>query len=149
MKKIENILFWPVLILLFFSASKYGRSSTDINVNDTYHIIPNSYVAGTFALWLLLVIFLLKLIRRRRQVVNKKIALTYIALTLLLGGGFLSLGLVSGGSVAGNFTTADLDALLFRNQLRMTCAWCFLLVQVIFLIYFIVQIIKKPVPGGL
>ncbi len=86
MKKIENILFWPVLILLFFCASKYGRISTDLNIHDTYYIIPNSYAAGTFALWLLLVIFLLKLIRRRHQVINKKIVLTYVTLTLVLLG---------------------------------------------------------------
>jgi hypothetical protein len=149
MKKIENILFWPVLILLFFSASKYGAASTDIYLHDAYYIVANSYVAGTFALWLLLVIFLLKLIRRRHQAVNKKFVLTYITFTLLLLGGFLGLEFVSGGSAAGNFTTADLDALMFRNQLRVLCAWCFLLVQVIFLTYFIIQIVKKPVAGGL
>ncbi|OQP39783.1 hypothetical protein A4H97_16295 [Niastella yeongjuensis] len=149
MKKIENILFWPVLILLFFTASKFGRASTDLNIDDSYYIIPNSYVAGTCALWLLLVVFLLKLIRRRHQTVNKKITLTYMGVTLLLVTGFLALGLVNGGSAAGNYTTSDLDALMFRNQLRVLCGWCFLLVQVIFLIYFFVQIVKKPVPGGL
>jgi hypothetical protein len=145
MKKIENILFWPVLVLLFFSASKYGATSTDIHFHDTYYIVANSYVAGTFAVWLLLIIILLKLIRRRHQAVNKIFVLTYITLTLLLLGGFLGLEFVSGGSAAGNFTTADLDALMFRNQLRVVCAWCFLLVQVIFLGYFLYQLIKKPV----
>ncbi len=144
MKKIENILFWPVLILLFLSASKYGAMSTDVQYNDTYHIIPNSYVAGSFAGWLLIVVFLLKSIRRRRQVLNKKFILTYILLTVLLLGIFLGLGFVSGGSAAGNFTTADLDALLFRNQLKMLCAEVCLLVQVIFLVYFIIQLVKKP-----
>ena len=144
MKKIENILFWPVLILLFLSASKYGAMSTDIQYNDTYHIIPNSYVAGSFAGWLLMVIFLIKGLRRRQQVIHKKIVLTYILLTVLLLGVFLGLGFVSGGSAAGNFTTADLDALMFRNQLKLLCAEGCLLVQVIFLIYLIIQLVKKP-----
>lgn len=143
MKKIENWLILPVLILLFFSASKYGGASTDINVSDTYFIIPNAAIAGGFAVWLLLVIFLFKQIRRRHQVVHKKFAFIYITLTLLFFGIFLGLGLVSGGSAAGNYTSSDLDALIFRNQLRVWCAWCCLLVQVIFLIYFIIQIVKS------
>jgi hypothetical protein len=147
MKKIENILFWPVLILLFLSASKYGSTTTDVNVSDTYYIISSGAIAGAFAGWLLVVIFLFKLIRRRHQVVNKKFALTYIALTILLFGVFISVGFVKGGSAAGNYTTADLDALMFRNQLKVACAEGCLLVQVIFLIYFIIQIVKKPVPS--
>ena len=148
MKKIENILFWPVLILLFLSASKYGAASNAIEFNDTYYIILNSHSAGSFAVWLLVVIFLFKFIRRRRQVVNKKFALAYITLTLLLFGVFIGLGFVKGGSAAGNFTTTDLDALMFRNQLKVACAEGCLLVQVIFLIYFFIQILKKPVPVG-
>jgi uncharacterized membrane protein YozB (DUF420 family) len=144
MEKIENILFWPVLILLFLSASKYGAMSTDIQFNDTYYIIPNSHVAGSFAAWLLIVIFLFKGIRRRHNEVHKKFVLTYSTLTVLLLGVFLGVGFVSGGSAAGNFTTADLDALLFRNQLKLVCAEGCLVVQIIFLIYFIIQLVKKP-----
>src|SRR5690349_11417001 len=98
MKKIENFLFWPVLVLLFFCITKYGSTSTDINFHDTYYIIPSSTIAGSFAGWLLVVIFLLKRIRHRHQVVNNKFALIYIALTILCLGVFLSLGFVSGGS---------------------------------------------------
>jgi heme O synthase-like polyprenyltransferase len=145
MKKIENLLFWPVLVLLFFSASKYGGASTDIHVADTYYIVSNAAVAGGFAVWLLVVIFLFKRIRRRHQAVHNKFAFTYITLTVLFFGVFLGLGLVSGGSAGGNFTDSQLDALMFRTQLRMVCAWCYLFVQVIFLIYFIFQLFKKPV----
>jgi hypothetical protein len=145
MKKFENLLFWPVLVLLFFSASKYGVASTDIMVADTYYIISSATIAGSFAVWLLVVIFLLKRMRRRHRVINKKFAIIYIALTLLFFGVFLGLGLVNGGSAGGNFTDSQLDALIFRNQLRVVCAWCCLVVQVIFLIYFTMQIMKKPV----
>jgi hypothetical protein len=148
MKKIENILFWPVLILLFFSASKYGSTSTDIHFHDTYYIIPSRVISGGFVVWLLVLIFLFKLIRRRHQVVNNKFVLIYITLTALSLGVFLGLEFVKGGSAAGNFTYADLDALMLRNKLRILSAWCLLLVQVMFLIYFIVQIVKKPVPSG-
>ncbi|MBO9203520.1 MULTISPECIES: hypothetical protein [Niastella] len=149
MKKIENLLFWPVLILLFFSASKYGAMSTDLHWDDTYYIIPNWQVAFPAASWLLLIIFLLKRIRRRHQVINKKFAFIYITITLLLLCTLLGLGMVSGGSAAGNYTTSDLDALMFRNQLRILSGWCFLIVQVIFLIYFIGQIVKKPATSAL
>lgn len=148
MKKIENILFWFILILLFLSASKYGAMSTDIDFNDTFYIIPNSHIAGSFAAWQLVVVFLFKWIRRRRQVVNKKFALSYIVLTILSLGIFLGVGFVKGGLAGGNYTTADLDALMFRNQLKVACAEGCLLVQVIFLIYFFVQIVKKPVPSS-
>lgn len=145
MKKIEHILFWLVLILLFLSASKYGSQSTDLQFNDTYYIIYNSHIAGTFAVWLLLVVLLFKMIRRRHQVVNKKLALGYILLTAVLLGAFLGLGFVKGGSAAGNFTTADLDALMFRNQLKTVLAGCCLVLQVIFLGYFLFQLFKRPV----
>jgi hypothetical protein len=145
MKKIENFLFWPVLVILFFSISKYGSTAADIHWNDTYYIIPSSAIAGVFAGWLLLVIFLLKRIRHRHQVINKRFTLIYIVLTILCLGVFLALGLVSGGSAAGNFTTADLDALMFRNQLKLVAAWCCLLLQVIFLIYILYQLLKRPV----
>ena len=148
MKKIEHILFWLVLILLFFCASKYGSLSTDVEIGDTYYIIANSQIAGIFSVWLLVVVLLFKLIRRRRQAVNKIFAGTYIALTTLLLGLFLGLGLVKGGSAVGTFNTAQLDALLFRNQLKIACAEGCLGVQVIFLIYFVTQMVKKPAPGG-
>jgi len=149
MKKIENILFWPVLILLFFSASKYGSTSTDIHWSDTYYIISSGVIAGIFAGWLLLAVLLFKLIRRRHHTVQKMFTLIYSTLTVLLLGVFLGVGLVKGGSAVGTYNTADLDALMFRNQLKVACAEGCLLVQVIFLIYFFIQIVKKPVPANL
>jgi hypothetical protein len=149
MKKFENWLFLPVLILLFFSASKYGAASVDIEVADTYYIVSSAKIAGIFALWLLFVFFLLKRLRRRQQVLPKKIAIAYITLTVLFLGLFLGLGFVGGGSAAGNFTDSDLDGLIFRNKLRMTCAWGCLIVQVIFLIYFIIQMVKRPATSAL
>jgi hypothetical protein len=148
MKKIENMLFWPVIVLLFLSASKYGAMSTDVQFNDTYYIVSNSQIAGIFAVWLLVVVFLFKLIRRRHQVVNKKFTLSYILLTVLLLGIFLGVGFVKGGSAVGTYNTDDLDALLFRNKLKLACAEGCLLVQVIFLLYFFIQIVKKPAPSG-
>lgn len=144
MKKIENILLWPVFILLFVCVSKFGAITTDIQYHDTYYITPNSYIAGSFAGWLLLVVFLLKQVRRRHQVIHTGIILTYTLITVLLLGVFLGLGFVSGGSAAGNYTTDDLDALLFRNQLKLLCMEGCLLVQVLFLIYIIIQLVKKP-----
>ncbi|AEV97412.1 hypothetical protein Niako_1033 [Niastella koreensis GR20-10] len=122
--------------------------TTDIDVSDTYFIIKNSQIAITFVLWLLIVVFLFRMIRRRHQAVNKKFVVAYTVITALLLGLFLGLGLVKGDSAAGTYNTEDLDALMFRNQLKVWCMEGCLLVQVIFLIYFFIQMVKKPVPSG-
>lgn len=145
MKKTENFLLLPVLVLLFYGASKYSAASIDIHFHDTYYIIASAPIAGWFALWLLIVFALFKWIRHRHQVINQKFFATYITLTLLSFGIFLLGGLMSGPSGEGRFSDSELDALIFRDNLRMVAACCFLLFQIIFLIYFIVQLLKRPV----
>ncbi|WP_205513405.1 hypothetical protein [Longitalea arenae] len=144
MKKFENFLIVLVLVLLFFSASKHSDVSIDIHLHDTFYVINSAYVTGWFALWLLIVFFLFKLIRRRRQYINPLFTITYNALTLLFFGGFLWLGLYNAPANGVGFTNAEIDGLIFRNQMRVVFAWCLLAVQVIFLLYFAVQLLKKP-----
>ena len=144
MKKIENWLLWPILVLIFCSISKYGDTSTDIHFHDTYYVINNSTITGWFLVWLLIVFFLLKLIRRRHQSINNKFAILYMVLTVLLfiiswGSGFM----VS-GSPAG-YSDSQIDKLLFYDRLRTQTALGLVAIQVIFLIYFVVQQLKKPV----
>lgn len=148
MKKIENFLFLPVLVLLFYSASKYSDTSIDIHLFDTYYIFSSAAAAGWFALWLLVVVFLFRLVRRRHQMVHQRFEIIYSTLTLLFFGVFLLAGLSGGPSNAAGYSDADLDALIFRNKLGMAVAWCFLTVQFIFLTYIILQFVKKPTPGG-
>lgn len=145
MKKIENFLFLPVLVLVFYSMSKYSDASIDINFHDTYYIIASAPVAGWFAVWLLIVILLFKLIRRRHHSVNQKIAITFITGTLLFFAIFLIGGLVGGPSGEGRFSDTELDTLIFKGQLRIVAAWCFLVMQVMFVVYFVVQLLKRPV----
>lgn len=145
MKKIENFLFLPILVLLFFGASKYSNASLDIEIADTYYVISAATVAGCLAVWLLLVVYCFKQIRKRHKMVNTKLAAGYIILTLLFAIVFIVLGLWNGASSKAGYTEADLDALIVRNQLRTVALWCFAAVQLIFLGYFIAQLIKKPV----
>jgi hypothetical protein len=131
MKKIENWLLWPILILIFCSISKYGDTATDIHWNDTFYVINNSFITGWFLAWLLIVFFLFKLIRRRHQAINNKFAITFMG----------------GGSPAG-YSDSQIDNLIFYNQVRVVTALGLLVTQVIFLVYFVVQLLKKPVIQG-
>lgn len=145
MKKIENWLVWPILVLLFYSISKYGDITTDIHWNDTFYLVTNGSLAGCFLAWLVIVFILFKIIRHRHVIIHTKFAFTYIVLTLLLFGTFLAAGFVGGPTKGIGFSDADLDRLIARNLFRMVTVYCFLTVQVIFLIYFITQLFKKPV----
>jgi hypothetical protein len=52
---------------------------------------------------------------------------------------------VGGPSDRSGYTDADLDLVIARNLFRMVTVYCFLAVQFIFLIYFIIQMVKRPV----
>jgi hypothetical protein len=145
MKKIENFLFLPVLILLFYGASKYSSTVTDIHLHDTFYVITNASITGWFLAWLGIVFILFKIIRRRHVIIHTKFALTYIVLTPLLFGVFIVAGLVGGPSNMSGYSDADLDVVIARNLFRMVTVYCFLAVQFIFLIYFIIQMVKKPI----
>ena len=144
MKKIENLLFWPILVLIFCSISKYGDTTTDVHFSDTYYVINNSFITGWFLAWLLIVFFLFKLIRRRHHFVHTKFAAAYIMLTVLFFGISWASGFFGGGSPAG-YSDSQLDKLIFYDNLRTQSALCLVATQVIFLIYFVVQLLKKPV----
>jgi hypothetical protein len=144
MKKIENWLLWPILVLIFCSISKYGDTTTDVHFNDTYYVINNNFITGWFLAWLLIVFFLFKLIRRRHQFVNVKFAATYIVLTVLFFTVSWGSGFLGGGSPAG-YSDSQLDKLIFYDKVRSLTAVGLLATQVIFLVYFVVKLLKKPV----
>jgi hypothetical protein len=128
MKKIENFLYLPVLILLFYGASKYSSSVTDIHFHDTFYVITNASITGWFLAWLGIVFILFKIIRRRHVIIHTKFAFTYIVLTVLLFGVFMVAGLVGGPSDRSGYTDADLDLVIARNLFRMvlyTVFWQF------------------------
>ena len=144
MKKIENFLFLPVLVLVFYSMSKYSDAPIDVHFNDTYYMIPTAPLTGWLAVWLLLVFLLFKVIRRRQQSVHKKFAIVYLTGTVLFFAVFLLLGL-SGDHSENGFSDSELDTLIFKDHVRVVAAWCFMATQVMFLIYFVMQFLKRPV----
>jgi len=146
MKKIENLLFLPVLALCFYGASKYSSTTLDIHLYDTYYVVAIAPLTGWALAWLLGVILLFKVIRRRHQSINIKFAIPYIALTLVL---FLVLWLPSGAETGDNgISDEQLSRWLLYNQLRVAATTLFALAQVTFLIYFIVQLMKRPRLSG-
>lgn len=144
MKKIENWLLWPILVLIFCSISKYGDTTTDVHFHDTYYVINNSFITGWFLAWLLIVFFLFKLIRRRHQFVNARFTIMYIVLTVLFFTVSWGSGFLGGGSPAG-YSDSQLDKLIFYDKVRTLTAVGLLATQVIFVVYFVIQLLKKPV----
>jgi len=145
MKKIENWLFLPVLILLFYSASEYSASTTDIHLGDSYYIISNGSIARGLLTWLILVFIFFRIIRRRNPSPNRRLVVGYMVLTLLLLAVWYIASAVLGSKTSSGFSDEELNRWVLFNQIRMTAGFVFGLVQVIFLIYFVVLLLKKPV----
>ena len=143
MKKIENILFVPAVILLFYSISKHNTAVTDIHFSDTFFVVENRTITGWFLAWLILVIIFFKIIRYRHYYISKRFAAPYIILTPVL---FLFFCLPLGShSYVSGMSDEQLSEWIFFNQVKMVTGYSFLLIQVIFLIYFITQLIKRPI----
>lgn len=64
-------------------------------------------------------------------------------LTVLLFGVSWASGFLGGGSAAG-YSDSQLDKLMFYDQVRVITALGLLATQIIFLAYFVVQLLKKP-----
>ena len=145
MKKIENWLFLPVLVLLFYSASEYSAATTDIHLNDSYYIISNASIARGLLTWLILVFIFFKVMRRRNPNLNNRLVVSYMVLTgSLLSVWYIASG-VLGAKTSSGFSDAELNRWVLFNQIRMTAGFVFGLVQVIFLVYFVVLLLKKRV----
>jgi heme/copper-type cytochrome/quinol oxidase subunit 1 len=143
MKKIENWLVLPLILLLFYGASKHSSTTTtDVHFHDTYYVIANRIVAGCCLIWLAIVYVLFKNIRRRHQSIDRRYAIPYLVLTLFI---FLAFWLPTGVETGMNgISDAQLDKWLFYNQLRILSVYIFVFAQVSFLIYYIVQMVRKP-----
>ena len=142
MQKVENSLLLAVLFLFVWSLTVTG--SMDLHLHDTYFVIAGVSALRFLAGFFLILFGLYKTIRHRHDVINLFIAVPHILLTFILIGSLLA----SFGEKRNyvEFSTWQAEGKLL---------WCavglmsFLLIQVIFLIYFLVQIIKKPAPGDL
>lgn len=145
MKKIENVwllLAVGVLIYSFFAPQGY-----DFHFHDTYYVVGGPQLVRLFIYPFLLFFFLYKMIRRRHDTVNIKIALIHILTTIPV----LYLLLPPAGKSAttpGKVAISNLkvinEASQHRYHLQGVLFVVFLISQVIFLIYFVTMLIKKP-----
>ncbi|HEY8894936.1 MAG TPA: hypothetical protein VIM79_08965 [Niastella sp.] len=145
MKKIENWLFWPVLFIVFANYLLEGESKLGIDKKSVSIITPSMF-SGISLVILVVLFFLYKIIRKRNGAVNKPWAISHVAITTLLI--VIIWYLVQNQQMPRRyFSTSFKDELsiwVIHNQALVKSVFVFLLVQVSFLIVFIVQIMKKP-----
>jgi heme/copper-type cytochrome/quinol oxidase subunit 1 len=143
MKKIENILLPPILVLLVLIFVK--RTTTiDIHLHDTYYVIAHASLAKWFLYWLVVQFFLYTLIRRRHKQVNTKWAITHISITILLIG--LIWFLADSMSKAPRYYATYAVKWNLYNQMIVIAVVAFLLSQIVFLVYFVSRLFQTPEP---
>ena len=144
MRKIENLLLVPFLLIVLALCLR-GHSTLDIHLHDTYYVIAPWPLAQLFVVWLFILFLLYKLIRKRRQFVNNWWAISHITVTTLLTG-LIWFSYLFNNRLPRWYISDSLETTLriwaAYNQLLVISCMIFLFVQVIFLIYFIVQMIK-------
>jgi hypothetical protein len=135
MKKIENLLLLPVLVLFCLSFNNPG--GLDFHLHDTYFVIAGVSLWRFFAGLLLILFGLYKTIRNRHYYINLIFAVPHILITILLTALILF-----------PFKTevhSYIDWSQVPDQKNALVLLAFLLIQVIFLIYFIVKLTQRPV----
>ena len=139
MQKVENSLILPVLFLFVWSLTV--SESLDVHLNDTYIVVAGFSALRTLASFFLILFGLYKTIRHRHDVINLFIAIPHILFTSILIGCLLA-------PLEGKRNYIDYSS---WNSVPWDAIGLltFLLIQVIFLIYFIVEIVKKPTPSVL
>jgi hypothetical protein len=138
MKKIENWLILPVLVLYCWSFANPG--TLDLHLHDTYFVIAGVSLWRYFAGFLLIIFGLYKTIRNRHQTINPVFAVPHILITMVLIG-FLVIPFTTEKRYIdySNWTSYQ-----SKLQWEAIAVISYLLTQFIFLIYFIIQLIKKP-----
>lgn len=139
MKKIENWLLFPVLVLFCWSFANPG--TLDFHIHDTYFVIAGVSVWRYFAAFLLIVFGLYKTIRNRHQTINRVFAVSHILITILLTG-FMVIPFTSEPKYIDYSNWKSYQSKLQWDAIAVIT---YLLTQVIFLIYFIIQMVKRPI----
>lgn len=145
MKKVENLLLLPVLLigLMLLLA---GTATIDISGGFHFYIIANSVVMPFVIGFFFLEFVLYKLIRKRHNAINDRWAWIHI------GGSFLLVAIFEycvlyRGVPAWNLSLVTADTyytyMIITQQLLIIDALLFLLLQVVFLSYFAIQMFKK------
>lgn len=140
MKMVENWLLLPVLVLYGWSLT--GATSTlDIHIHDTYFVLDKVSILRILGSFLLIVFGLYKTIRYRHETINRNFAVPHILLTVLLTG-LLLIPVETEVQFVDYSTWHSYERKMFWSFIGLIS---FLLVQFIFLIYFIVQLVRQPV----
>lgn len=144
MKKMENWLLVPAFLLLvsFF----FLHRTIDVHIHDTYYVITGSFVAQWAAYWVLLLFLLYKLLRKRHDTVNGKLFRLHVTTTFIPLFFILFLGYITNSKTAQYLDYSNWQQLepRFQASTAMILTLLFLLSQVTFLLYFIIQLLKKP-----
>jgi hypothetical protein len=145
MKKIENLLLLPFLFAVY-GIFAFSPSILSIIFKGTYHVFGPATLSK-YLLFNVVVLFILyKLIRWRRQSVNNIWAISHITITFLL------IVLMWWSFAFSKWPESffdimqpyDVEFWISENRTMFFSALIFMVVQFVFFIYFIVQLVKKP-----
>ena len=133
----------PVLVLYGWSLT--GATSTlDIHLHDTYYVLEKVSTLRILGGFLLILFGLYKTIRFRHETINLKFAIPHILLSIFLP----ALLLIPVTSEVKYLDYSNWQSYEGKFQWGPVFLLFYLLIQVIFLIYFIVQLAKKTVPAN-
>jgi heme/copper-type cytochrome/quinol oxidase subunit 1 len=148
MRKIENILLLPVLVLIVLLFLT-GDATLDFHLHDTYFVIALAHVIKWFLYWLMVAYILYTVIRYRHKRVNTAWAITHISLTII------PIVLIWYLAVPPDLKLSDDHAYLayeqaFHRKWEWRYLWLgilgmgFLLNQIVFLVYFVTRLFQTP-----
>lgn len=83
MKKIENLLVLPMLLLLVWAIFSKG-ATLDFHIYDTYYVVDSAWLALQMLIVVLLFFVLYKLVRRRHQRVSRTWVITHFSVSTAL-----------------------------------------------------------------
>jgi len=145
----ENWLLMPVIILYIWSFGLTGYT-LDLHLHDTYFIVDGVSTFRILAGCLLLIFGLYKTIRNRHQTINQAFAVPHIFITILLTGFLLIPFAIKFQDSASKVQYIDYShwrSYESNAKWALMAVFSFLLSQIIFLIYFVVQLVRKPASG--
>lgn len=141
MRKIENWLLLPVLIL--FVASFFVTSTLDVHLHDTYFVIAGLSLLRFLAGLLLILFGLYKTIRNRHQKISYAFAVPHILITVFLTGLFVIPSAIVPSVLERKYLDYSnwntFQSLYNRESIIIIS---YFLVQVIFGIYFFIQMVR-------
>ena len=149
MKKVENLLLLPIVVLFVLSLLA-GNSTLDIHLHDTYYVINNYNLAKWFTWWLVVMFILYKLIRRKQGRVDERWAVPHIAVTVVLIALMWFPAVMDNGPMPRRYLDYGNDMLqqmITWYRIIFIGGLVFALVQLAFLVYFIIQLIRSPRPN--